>query len=85
MKQNDDNIPNIITACCVLHNICQIHGDVFNEDGLQDVNEDGSNANGGSHGSGSDVRNTLIEYFTQKSLLLIVIPMQKVLNFTIDK
>ncbi len=45
LKQNDmyiENIPNIIAACCVLHNICEIHDDTFNEEWLQDVNEDGS-------------------------------------------
>lgn len=34
MKQNDmeiTNVPNIIAACCVLHNMCEIHGDTFNE------------------------------------------------------
>ena len=34
MKQNDmeiANVPNIIAACCVLHNMCEIHGDTFNE------------------------------------------------------
>ena len=77
LKLNDmstDNIPNVIAACCVLHNICEIHGDAFNEEWLQDVNEDGSDssmhndANGGSHGSDNDVRNTLMEYFSQYPL-----------------
>ena len=34
LKQNDrsvSNIPNIIMACCILHNICEIHGDAFIE------------------------------------------------------
>lgn len=34
LKQNDmsiSNIPNIIMACCILHNMCEIHGDAFNE------------------------------------------------------
>ena len=24
-----DHIPNVITACCVLHNICEVHGETF--------------------------------------------------------
>ena len=31
-----DNVPYIITACCVLHNMCEVHGDTFNEEWLQD-------------------------------------------------
>ena len=34
MKWNDTDIrflPTLATACCVLHNICEIHGDDFND------------------------------------------------------
>ena len=34
MKQNDmdiSNVPKGVTACCILHNLCEIHGDKFNE------------------------------------------------------
>ena len=30
MKKNEMrivNVPTVIAACCVLHNVCQIHGD----------------------------------------------------------
>jgi len=26
-----DNVAQIIAACCVLHNLCEIHHDSFNE------------------------------------------------------
>jgi len=29
-------VPHVVTACCVLHNFCEIHGDSFDEDWLQD-------------------------------------------------
>ena len=32
MKQNDMDIahvPQVIATCCILHNICEIHGDTF--------------------------------------------------------
>ena len=32
-----DNIPHIITACCVLHNVCEVHGDSFNDEWLLEV------------------------------------------------
>ena len=34
MKCNDmliENVPNVIAAACVLHNMCEIHGDIFDE------------------------------------------------------
>ena len=36
-----DNVPYIVTACCVLHNMCEVHDDAFNEEWLQDnISED---------------------------------------------
>ena len=43
MKQNDmlvENVPNIVAACCVPHNICEIHGDMFSNEWMQAVNGD---------------------------------------------
>ena len=74
MKQNDmhiENVPNMLRACCVLHNICEIHNDTFNEEGLQDMNEGGADtiaASSSSVGSGNDIRDALIEYFTHNPL-----------------
>ena len=36
-----DNVPNIVQSCCILHNICEIHGETFNTSWL-DI-EDNSN------------------------------------------
>ena len=44
-KQNEmnvTNVPNIITACCILHNMCEIHSDTFNEQRLEDINTEES-------------------------------------------
>lgn len=41
MKQNDmliERVPTIIAACCILNNICEIHGDSFNADWLDGIN-----------------------------------------------
>ena len=45
MKRNDMNIDNIshaITAACILHNICEIHGESFNEAWLREIQPDSS-------------------------------------------
>lgn len=46
IKQNDmivRNVPNvIIAAACVLHNMCEIHGDAFDESWFMTENDDPS-------------------------------------------
>ena len=37
MDMHIDDVPHIIAACCVLHNVCEIHQDSFNEDWLEEV------------------------------------------------
>ena len=40
MKRNDmciDNIPTIVTAACISHNVCEVHSETFNESWLQEV------------------------------------------------
>ena len=42
MKRNDmhtKHIPIVISSCCVLHNLCEIHGESFNGKWLNDNNE----------------------------------------------
>ena len=31
-----EDVPDIVGSCCVLHNICQIHGDSFDDSWLDD-------------------------------------------------
>lgn len=28
------DVPELVAACCVLHNMCEVHGDTFNEEWL---------------------------------------------------
>ena len=40
MKRNDmsiENIPNIVTAACIVHNVCKIHGKSYNEAWLHEI------------------------------------------------
>ena len=58
-----ENVPNVVGACCMLHNICEIHNDTFNEEWLQNMNEDGADtiaASSSSVGSCNDIRDALI-------------------------
>ena len=37
MKQNDMHLSNVITACCILHNICELHGETFDNNWLEEL------------------------------------------------
>ena len=40
MKRNDmriENVPTVITAACILHNICEVHNESFNDSWLEDT------------------------------------------------
>ncbi|XP_005999530.1 uncharacterized protein LOC102349566 [Latimeria chalumnae] len=42
LKRNDcslDLIPTMILACCILHNICEVHNDHFNEEWLEAIGQ----------------------------------------------
>ena len=73
---NIDNIPHAITAACILHNICEIHGESFNDDAwLREIQPDSSfpqpfstASDGNSDGNSSrpkQVRDALMHYFVK--------------------
>ena len=68
-----DNLALVITACCVLHNICENHGEEFDSDWLDDISDDLASFPHPETGStpmhspdnidASIVRNVLVEHF----------------------
>ena len=78
MKCNDNDIkyvPNIVTACCVLHNLCEMHGDLCDDDWVRvdpnlqtlETSSTSSTSNTSSatsaQSSGSVIRDALCDYF----------------------
>ena len=71
LKRNDmsiENIPNVITAACVLHNICEIHREHFNDAWLQTSEEYTQpsatvRSRDPPTGPPQDIRNALVQYF----------------------
>ena len=52
LKRLDDDIshvPELVASCCVLHNICEVHGDSFNNDWLEGVEMNSNNSNAYTH------------------------------------
>ena len=53
-------VPTVVAACCTLHNICEIHGDEFDQqwlepNNLQLLQPDNPPVNAMDHADGSDV------------------------------
>jgi len=71
LKRNDiniDNIPHVITAACVLHNICEVQHVHFNDAWLQTgegeyAQPDAVLTSDASTGLPQDIRNALVQYF----------------------
>ncbi|XP_066552472.1 uncharacterized protein LOC136718596 [Amia ocellicauda] len=41
-KRNDcslDLVPTMVLACCILHNVCEVHSDTFNEEWLEAISQ----------------------------------------------
>ena len=61
------NIPHVITAACILHNVCQIHCEHFNDTWMQsgevDYVQPETVARDTLTGLPQNVRNALVEYF----------------------
>lgn len=61
------DVPELVSACCVLHNVCEIHGDQFNEEWMDGVgtNDQVSDWASSPHveEDSSNIRNALMTYF----------------------
>lgn len=69
MKRNDCDlsfVSTIVNACCVLHNLCEVHGDGFDDDWLQEEEEVPTGPSSSALPSNtrcSEIRNALCDYF----------------------
>ena len=69
-----DNVPYVIAACCVLHNVCEVHHDSFNEEWLQEIDLSqpdcvASTSTQLSQTGGEHVQAILMNYFFSPKLL----------------
>lgn len=77
-KRNDcglDVVPTMILACCILHNICESHGDAFKEEWQREVAEAESPqpshrqllSTSMDQSHGEEVRQLFCDYFEQQN------------------
>ncbi len=61
------NLPCLIAACCVLHNICEIREDIFDEELMHTETSQSLPASQSQNivVSGKDIRSSLATYFSQ--------------------
>ena len=62
-----NRVPELVASCFVLHNICEVHGDSFNNDWLEGVEMNNNNSTAYTHtpcnSDGESVRKALMLYF----------------------
>ncbi|XP_070571964.1 uncharacterized protein [Ptychodera flava] len=69
LKRNDCNldiIPTIISACCILHNLCEFHRNPFNDRWLEGIDDfEGPNEHGNVPDdiTGTIIRQAILEHF----------------------
>ena len=56
-----ENVSTVITACCILYNVCEVHGDQYNERWTED-NGDLAETTAATTGAASTVWNVLVQY-----------------------
>ena len=75
LKQNDTNLdmmPTVVAACTILHNMCEIHTDKFDDQWLLDITEAEAqrmeSLENVSGGKADKIRTALAEYFVSNPL-----------------
>ena len=71
LKRNDmlvKNVPTIVAAACVLHNMCEIHGDRFDDswadgDGTDDLSQPDRSPHSTTASASVAIREALVHYF----------------------
>lgn len=74
-KQNDmevKRVPYVVAACCILHNICEIHNEVFDDNWLLDVQDLYNNVPVSdmtdSQEINEDIREVLMDYISSNPI-----------------
>ena len=70
MDVDASDVPELVTACCVLHNLCEINGELFDSDWIEGVEGDYSNSVSTSRTNSTqvdsvEIRNAIIQYLAQ--------------------
>uniref|UniRef100_A0A3Q2NUJ9 DDE Tnp4 domain-containing protein n=1 Tax=Fundulus heteroclitus TaxID=8078 RepID=A0A3Q2NUJ9_FUNHE len=72
IDNNTSNVPNVIAACCTLHNICETQGEDFFDQWANEANHPPSNnfvdgENDPDIDNAHDIRNALCRYFANQN------------------
>ena len=69
---NVKDVPELVAACCTLHNMCEIHSDTFDEAllGVEIGCDVASDTRSSQVESGENIRQALMSHFVQQDLLV---------------
>ena len=81
LKRNDVNVEfmsTLVTACCVLHNICEVHHDTFDQQWFDEEVRQASNMTRNastipSSSTAASIRNVLCDYIDRTKLHCIIV------------
>lgn len=66
------DVPDLVAASCVLHNVCEVHGDTFDEDWLESIESTTdiniTDVSSSRTTSGNNIRQAFMAYFQEHSL-----------------
>lgn len=68
------NVPNFVAACCILHNLCELHGEDFDENwmepvgGVIDVNAPNNEQCIDGGDTDDDIREAIMTYVHNNSI-----------------
>ena len=67
------DVPGIVAACCVLHNLCEVHGESFDEQLMEGIESSTDTSNTTEAGdSGQSTRCALTSYFSSHVCLHVI-------------
>ena len=64
---NVADVPNVVAACCALHNLCEIHGDGFNDEWMVETDSTTYTGNAVSEVGGHSIRDSLAAFFNNNN------------------
>ena len=68
-----EDVPQLVAACCVLHNICEVHGDSFNQEWVEGIQVDAVGSAPSASSSRSKYKECIYDPLHQSLKILVML------------